>query len=173
MAATNVENGVHVWRHATYHIIGTANTLSTNSCAECACSRLCYDNRAGTCRCRIFVHFKIRAEELRIASGQISAWRGERERSLASFQAALVAGVADPHDRLANFVVLEKRALALGVELDIQKLLEVVGLNAIRDKKEAARQLARLVKDYTEYLGVPLGPIGTTDGPHADAKSSD
>jgi hypothetical protein len=30
-----------------------------------------------------------------------------------------------------------------------------------------------LVKDYTEYLGVPLGPIGTTDGPHADAKSSD
>jgi hypothetical protein len=78
-------------------------------------------------------------------------------------------GWPTPRDRLANFVVLEKRALALGVELDIQKLLEVVGLNAIRDKKEAARQLARLVKDYTEYLGVPLGPIGTTDGPHADA----
>jgi hypothetical protein len=54
---------------------------------------------------------------------------------------------------------LEKRALALGVELDIQKLLEVVGLNAIRDIKEAARQLARLVKNYTEYLGVPLGPM--------------
>jgi hypothetical protein len=34
-----------------------------------------------------------------------------------------------------------------------------VGLNAVRDKKEAARQLARLVKDYTEYLGIRLGPM--------------
>lgn len=97
--------------------------------------------------------------EVHLLTAVVSAWRDERERSLASFQAALVAGVADPHDRLADFVVLEKRALALGVELDIQKLLEVVGLNAIRDNKETARRLARLVKDYTEYLGVPLGPM--------------
>lgn len=97
--------------------------------------------------------------EVHLLDAVLYAWRGERARSFASFQAALAAGVADPHDRLADFVVLEKRALALGVELDIQKLLEVVGLNAIGDNKEAARRLARLVKDYTEYLGVPLGPM--------------
>lgn len=97
--------------------------------------------------------------EAHLLDGVLYAWRGERERSLASLQAVLAAGMADPHDRLAGFVALEKRALELGVELDIQKLLAVMRLNAIRDKKKAARQLAQLVKDYTEYLGIPLGPV--------------
>lgn len=88
----------------------------------------------------------------------VSAWRGERERSLSSFEAALAAGLADPDGRLSNFVALEKRALKMGVQLDIQKLLVAVGLKAMGDKG-AARELAGLVKAYTKYLGIPLGPL--------------
>jgi hypothetical protein len=97
--------------------------------------------------------------EVHLLDAVLFAGRNERERSFASFQDALAARVADPQGRLERFVALEKRALELGVELDIQKLLEAVGLNAIQEKKEAARQLACLVKDYAEYLGVPLGPL--------------
>lgn len=88
----------------------------------------------------------------------LSAWRGERERAVSSFEAALAAGIADPDDVLARFVALEKRALKLNVQLDIQTLLMAVAQKALGDKR-AARELAGLVKDYTEYLGVPLGPV--------------
>jgi hypothetical protein len=46
----------------------------------------------------------------------------------------------------------------LGVQLDIQKLLSAVGLKALGEKG-AARELAEPVKAYTEYLGIPLGPL--------------
>lgn len=96
--------------------------------------------------------------EIHLLDAVLSAWRGERERALSSFQAALAAGVADPAGQLARFVALEKRAMELGVQLDIQKLLVAVGLKALSDKG-TARELAGLVKAYAEYLGIPLGPL--------------
>lgn len=88
----------------------------------------------------------------------LSAWRGERERALSSFEAALAAGIADPDGLMTRFVELEKRALKLEVQLDIQMLLVAVAQKALGDKR-AARELAGLVKAYTEYLGIPLGPV--------------
>jgi hypothetical protein len=96
--------------------------------------------------------------EVHLLDVVLSAWQGDRERALSSFKAALEAGVADPHGRLARFVALEKRALELGAQLDIQKLLGAVGEKALSDKK-AACKLAGLVKAYADYLGVPLGPL--------------
>jgi len=96
--------------------------------------------------------------EFHLLDAILSAWRGERERSLSSFEAALAAGAADPVGRLARFVALEKRAMELGVQLDIQKLLVAVGVKALGEKG-AARELAGLVKAYTEYLGIPLGTL--------------
>ena len=61
--------------------------------------------------------------EVHLLDAVVAAWRGQREQALASFEAALAAGLADPGSRLACFVALEKRALELGVQLDIQKLL--------------------------------------------------
>ncbi len=96
--------------------------------------------------------------DLCLLDAVLSAWRGEREQSLSSFEAALRAGATDAGGLLARFVVLEKRALGLAVELDIQKLLTAVALNALGEKG-VARQLAELVKAYTDYLGIPLGPL--------------
>ncbi len=90
----------------------------------------------------------------------LHAWGGERERSLASFEAALAAGIADPGGRIARFIGLEKRALALGVQLDIQELLGAVAAKALGDKA-AARAIAELVKAYAGYLDVPLGPVAS------------
>jgi Zn-dependent protease with chaperone function len=99
------------------------------------------------------------AAEFYFVDAIISAWRGEREQTLSSFESALTAGVSDPDGRLARFVALEKRALELGVQLDIQKLLSTMGLRALGSDKRAARELALLINAYTEYLGVPLGPL--------------
>ncbi|MGH9605967.1 MAG: hypothetical protein ACRD3N_09735 [Terracidiphilus sp.] len=96
--------------------------------------------------------------EVHLLDAVLSVWSGERERALSSFEAALAAGIADPSGRLARFVVLEKCALELGVQLDIQKLLVALGLKALGEKG-AARELAGLVKAYAEYLGIPLGPV--------------
>ena len=97
--------------------------------------------------------------EVHLLGAVLFAWRGQRDRALSSFEAALAACVADPAGRLARFVALEKRATKLGVVLDIQKLLGAVALKASSDER-AARELAKLVKAYTKYLGIPLGPLG-------------
>lgn len=96
--------------------------------------------------------------EVHLLDAVLSAWRGERERAVSSFETALDAGIADPDGLLARFVALEKRALKLEVRLDIQTLLLAVAQKTLGDKR-AARELAGLLKDYTEYLGVPLGPV--------------
>jgi hypothetical protein len=96
--------------------------------------------------------------KIHLLDAVLSAWRGEREQALSSFETALAAGIADPDGLLARFVALEKRALKLEVQLDIQTLLVAVAQKAKGDK-HAARELAGLVKAYTEYLGVPLGPL--------------
>ena len=96
--------------------------------------------------------------EVHLLDAVLSAWRGERERAVSSLETALDAGIADPDGLLARFVALEKHALKLEVRLDIQALLEAVAQKALSDKC-AACKLAGLLKDYTEYLGVPLGPV--------------
>lgn len=104
-------------------------------------------------------HRESPAAEFHFVNVIISAWRGEREQALSSFESALTAGVSDPDGRIARFVTLEKRAVELGVQLDIQKLLSTIGLRALGSDKRAARELAWLVNAYTEYLGIPLGPL--------------
>jgi hypothetical protein len=89
----------------------------------------------------------------------LSAWRANRGQMVSSLESALAAGVADPSQRLARFVALEKTAMRLDVLLDTQTLLRAVGLKAVTDEKRAAAELAALVKAYVEYLDVPLGPV--------------
>jgi hypothetical protein len=104
-------------------------------------------------------HRRSAGPEVHLLNAVMSAWRGEREPVLSSFEAALAAGVADPAGKLARFVAFEKRALVLGVELDIKKLLAALQRKVMGDEA-GARELAELVKAYAEYLGLPLGPLG-------------
>jgi hypothetical protein len=97
--------------------------------------------------------------EAHLVDAILSSWRGMRERTLSSLEAALAGGVADPGQRLARFVALERNALKMGVELDLRKLPGAVAQKALMDDKSAARELAGLVKRYTEYLGMTLDPL--------------
>jgi hypothetical protein len=96
--------------------------------------------------------------DLYLLQAVLSAWRGERDQVVSSFERALHAGIVDAEGRLARFIELEKRALELQVELDIQELLAAIAVKALGDK-EVGCELAKLVKAYTEYLDIPLGPV--------------
>ena len=77
--------------------------------------------------------------EAHLLDAVLSAWRDERERGVLSLEAAVDAGIADPDGLLARFIGLEKCALRLGVSLDIQTMLVIVGQKALSDK-HAARE---------------------------------
>jgi hypothetical protein len=96
--------------------------------------------------------------DLHLLQAALAACRGKREEMLAAFEHALDAGADDTKGKLARFVELEKHALELGVQLDIQELLVAVGKAALSNSGDA-RRLAELVKSYTEYLGIPLDPL--------------
>jgi hypothetical protein len=96
--------------------------------------------------------------DLHLLRAVLSAWRGDRDQVLSSFEAALSAGAADPGGLIAGYVKLERGVLELGVRLDLQELVTAVGVKALGGKG-AARELAELVKAYADYLGLTLDPL--------------
>jgi hypothetical protein len=96
--------------------------------------------------------------EVHLIDSLIAAWSDQREQALTALEAACSAGVADPESRLRDFVELEKRALNLGVQLDLRQLVARTAAMAISNEA-AAREVASLVTAYSKYLDFPLPPL--------------